>query len=307
MEHHTSPIIDIRGVSKTYTETRAVRDLSLQIFPGEFFALLGHNGAGKTTLIGMITGSVRIDRGTIHVCGHDVVRESFDARRCIGVVPQEMPLEPFITVERALRYQRGFFGRRQDNELMEQTLRTLSLWEKRHAQIRMLSGGMKRRVLIGMALMNEPRVLFLDEPTAGVDVTLRRELWDLLRALQRNGTTIILTTHYLEEAEMLSERVGIIKNGSLLLVERTDELLRRFGQRQWRIVTRDECTELPDTLTALGITRDTEHPHILLHTDTGAPLSVVLDALRNAGITIHDIDHTTQSLEDIFITLTENE
>jgi len=307
--HNTSsqPILSVSGVSKVYVNGfTALRNVSLDVRRGEIFALLGPNGAGKTTLINLIAGAVRLERGTITVCGHDVVRDARAARRCIGLVPQEMPLEIFTPVERAVRYQRGFHGLPQDDALVEKTLRDLSLWDKRHNEIRTLSGGMKRRVMIAMALITEPRVLFLDEPTAGVDVALRRDLWRLVRTLRAQGTTIILTTHYLEEAEEMADRVGIITKGRLLLTEDKNALLQRLGTTQITITLAAPLATLPERITHDSIRRSDDHTTLHITATPDAPaLDTILRTLHDAGATITGITTTRTSLEDIFVRLTD--
>ncbi len=309
MEQAYDNIIEIQNISKVYAGGFvALDDVSLNIRRGEIFALLGPNGAGKTTLINTIAGAVKLDTGTITVCGHDIITDWRAARACIGLVPQEMPLEIFTPVAQALRYQRGFYGKRADEALIERVLRDLSLWDKRNNEIRTLSGGMKRRVLIGMALMNEPRVLFLDEPTAGVDVDLRRDMWRIVRRLQKTGTTIILTTHYLEEAEEMADSIGVINGGKIIIVDEKDALMARLGQKTLTIFTATAQTRLPRRLADYGVMIDPHDAHRLHYTyKTSDPdaltVGAILDAVADADITVRDIETTQSSLEDIFVDL----
>ncbi len=227
------PIVSIRNLGKTYASGfRALDDVSLDIRRGEIFALLGPNGAGKTTLINIVCGIVNASSGSVLVDGHDIVREARAARMQIGLVPQELSTDAFESVWATLRFSRGLFGRPPDPAYLEKVLRSLSLWDKRDSKIMALSGGMKRRVLIAKALSHEPRILFLDEPTAGVDVELRREMWQLVRELRESGVTIILTTHYIEEAEEMADRIGVIRKGQMVVVEDKRVLMRKFGKKQ---------------------------------------------------------------------------
>ena len=242
-------ILSVAGVSKTYASgQRALEPIDLDISKGEIFALLGPNGAGKTTLISIICGIVTPSSGTITVMGHDALTDFKAARRLIGLVPQELSVDMFETVMATVRYSRRLFGRSGHDEYIEQVLRDLSLWDKRDAKIRELSGGMKRRVLIAKALSHEPDILFLDEPTAGVDVSLRRDMWKLIHRLRDNGTTIILTTHYIEEAEDMADRVGVIDKGRLILVEEKTELMKRLGKRQMLISLTEPMSAIPAEL-----------------------------------------------------------
>ena len=299
-------ILTISHVSKTYAGgTHALDDVSLTLRRGEVFALLGPNGAGKTTLIGTICGVVRLERGHITVCGHDIVRDWRAARRCIGLVPQEVNVDIFLTVRQAVTYQRGYYGRRRDDALVERTLRRLTLWDKRDTEIRALSGGMKRRVMIAKALMNEPQVLFLDEPTAGVDVELRRDFWDLVRELKRDGTTIVLTTHYIEEAEALADRIGIIAAGRIATVDTTANLLTQLGSKTVTITLDAPLSPLPRALAQINTLRH-ESPATLVYTADAThanELDAILAALHDAGAHIADITTTQTSLEDIFVNL----
>ena len=299
-------IITINGLTKVYQDgMKALDDVSLAIREGEILALLGPNGAGKTTLIGAVCGVLTPTAGTIRVAGHDVVADARAARTLIGLVPQEINLNIFLTVVQTLRYQRGFYGRRHDGALEEEVLRLLSLTDKRDTRIMALSGGMKRRVLIAKALMNEPRILFLDEPTAGVDVELRRGMWDAVRALRDRGTTVILTTHYLEEAEELADRIGIITGGRLHMVEETAALMRRMGHRMLTVTLSAPVTVLPDDLTARGfsLSQDGLRLTATFENATEAHIPGLLRAVETAGLTMIDVDTDRSSLEDIFMTL----
>lgn len=243
------PIISIKNLSKKYDSgTHALKDVSLDIREGEIFALLGPNGAGKTTLIGATTGIVTHTSGSINVMGKDVVKDYRFTRSMIGLVPQEIHLDIFLSVEQILANQRGFYGKPKNPKLLERIMKQLSLWDKRHDETRFLSGGMKRRVLIGKALTNEPKILFLDEPTAGVDVELRKDMWRIVKELKQQGTTIILTTHYIEEAELLADRIGIINGGELMLVEEKETLMRRMGEKTLVLHLEKPIDHIPNTL-----------------------------------------------------------
>src|SRR5512142_3181707 len=246
------PVVTIRGVSKRFGAFTALGGVDLDIRAGEIFALLGPNGAGKTTLISIIAGLLRASAGTVRVLGKDVVRDYRETRRAIGLVPQELNFDPFFTVEETLRFQAGYFGVRLGEERLVEILENLELLERRRANTRALSGGMKRRLLIAKALVHEPRVLFLDEPTAGVDVELRRALWRYVRTLRDRGTTVVLTTHYLEEAEELADRIGVIDRGRLVLVEEKGARRRRHGAKTLRLSVARTLAEVPPALAALG-------------------------------------------------------
>ncbi len=250
----TSPIISVSGLSKTYsTGFSALKSVDLEIRRGEIFALLGPNGAGKTTLISIICGLVRPSTGTVLADGHDIIRDYRAARSTIGLVPQELTTDAFETVWSTVSFSRGLFGRPKNPAFIEQILRELSLWDKKDTQIRRLSGGMKRRVLIAKALAHEPRILFLDEPTAGVDVELRQDMWQMVRRLRDNGVTIILTTHYIEEAEEMADRIGVISNGEIILVEEKAELMRKLGKKQLSLQLQQPITALPAALSAFDL------------------------------------------------------
>ena len=301
-------ILDIAGVSKTYQGGfQALKDVSLQIEDGEILALLGPNGAGKTTLISIICGLVNASTGTVRVGGHDIVDDYRAARAMIGLVPQEITLEPFDTVINALNHSRGLFGKRRDAGVVEQVLRDLSLWDKRDAKIVTLSGGMKRRVLIAKALVHEPQVLFLDEPTAGVDVDLRKDMWGLVERLRQGGVTIILTTHYIEEAEAIADRIGVISKGELLLVEDKAALMARMGKKQMEIMLQAPAPEvLADGLQAFDLSVSDDRATLTYTYDTSAArtgITRLLAELNQAGLTVRDIQTSQSTLEEIFVGL----
>ena len=301
------PIVSIRNVSKTYaTGFEALKHVDLDIQRGEIFALLGPNGAGKTTLISIVCGIVNASSGSVLADGHDIVSEYRAARSKIGLVPQELSTDTFETVWGTLRFSRGLFGKPPDDAHLERVLRDLSLWDKKDATIMTLSGGMKRRVLIAKALAHEPSILFLDEPTAGVDVELRHDMWQMVRRLREQGTTNILTTHYIEEAEEMADRIGVIRKGELILVEDKVRLMRKLGSKQLAIQLQSPLASIPDTLADLPLTLS-EDGHALVYTfdtqgdDTGiAPL---LRRLNEQGIDFKDLHSSETSLEDIFVSL----
>lgn len=301
------PIVSISNLSKIYASGHhALRDVNLDIAPGEILALLGPNGAGKTTLISIICGIVNASEGTVMVGGHDIVADYRITRAMIGLVPQELTLGAFDTVWNTLNFSRGLFGKKPNRAYLEQLLKDLSLWDKRDSELMTLSGGMKRRVLIGKALSHEPSVLFLDEPTAGVDVELRKDMWALVRRLSASGVTIILTTHYIEEAEAIADRVGVISQGQLLVVDDKLALMHKLGKRQLIVELEQAVTTLPEALTrwALEVSADgtrltyTYDPH---NTHTG--ISALLQAITDAGLMLKDLTTTQSSLEDIFVSL----
>ncbi len=305
----TQPILTIAGVSKTYASgVTALQPIDLEIIAGELFALLGPNGAGKTTLISIICGIVTPSSGTITIAGYDANRDYKAARAMIGLVPQELSTDAFETVLDTVRFSRRLFGHHPDEKHLEQLLRDLSLWDKRDAKIMTLSGGMKRRVLIAKALSHEPRILFLDEPTAGVDVNLRRDMWNLVRALRDRGVTIILTTHYIEEAEEMADRVGVISGGQLLLVEEKAALMKKLGRREMTLTLTEPMEAVPPELGDWELTV-TDEGHRLRYTfdaqadDTGIPS--LLRKLEVLGIAFTDIETSKSSLEDIFVDLVE--
>ena len=304
-------ILSVAGVSKTYASgQRALEPIDLDIEKGEIFALLGPNGAGKTTLISIICGIVTPSTGTITVMGHDALKDFKAARRVIGLVPQELSVDMFETVMATIRFSRRLFGKGRDDAHLEQVLRDLSLWDKKDAKIRELSGGMKRRVLIAKALSHEPDILFLDEPTAGVDVSLRRDMWKLIHRLREKGTTIILTTHYIEEAEEMADRVGVIDKGRLILVEEKSELMKRLGKRQMLISLVDPMTSIPAELADWHLEIEDEGKRLRYIFDARAERTGIPSLLRKLGdlhIGFNDLDTSTSSLEDIFVDLVEHD
>jgi ABC-2 type transport system ATP-binding protein len=304
-----SPILTISAVTKTYKSGHvALHEIDLAVEKGEIFALLGPNGAGKTTLIGIICGLVSMTSGRIVVDGHDTVTAYRAARAMIGLVPQEIALDIFATVEDTVRFSRGLFGKRAAPAHAEQLLRDLSLWDKRHARIVELSGGMKRRVMIAKALSHEPDILFLDEPTAGVDVSLRRDMWDLVRRLRDRGVTIILTTHYIEEAEEMADRVGVIDRGRLVLVEQTATLMRKLGKRRLSIMMRQRIEAIPPALAGWPLRLEAEGERLVYDFDASARDTGIHRLLRDieaAGIDYSDLETSRSSLEDIFVGLVE--
>ncbi|WP_414900488.1 ABC transporter ATP-binding protein [Sphingomonas flavalba] len=302
-----SPAITVSGVSKTYKSGHtALHSVDLEIARGEIFALLGPNGAGKTTLISIICGIVNPTTGTVLADGHDVVRDAKAARRKIGLVPQELSTDSFETVYATVRFSRGLFGRPPNPAHIEKVLRDLSLWDKRDSKIMTLSGGMKRRVLIAKALAHEPDILFLDEPTAGVDVTLRRDMWDLVNGLRAKGVTIILTTHYIEEAEEMADRVGVIDKGRLILVEDKAVLMAKLGKRRMVLTLPAPITAVPAALGEWDLTLEDGGRQLVLTFDTKADHTGIPSLLRRMGdlnIPIIDMDMTRSTLEDIFVGL----
>ena len=300
-------IIDIDHLSKEYgSGTKALDDVTLSIDEGEIIALLGPNGAGKTTLISIICGLVVPTGGTVRVGGHDIRTDWRAARKLIGLVPQEIALEPFEKVINCVRFTRGLYGMPPDEAYIERILRSLSLWDKRDAATRELSGGMKRRVLIAKALSHQPKVLFLDEPTAGVDVALRREMWQVVGDLRREGVTIILTTHYLEEAEEMADRIGVIAKGSLLLVKPTSELMGEFGKKTLSIELDQPLAAIPDDLSGRGLSLSDDGRRLSFEYDTRAErtgIARLLGDLAARGITVRDVSTRQSSLEDVFLSL----
>lgn len=301
------PILTLSGVTKTYASGhQALKSVDLSINAGEIFALLGPNGAGKTTMIGIVCGLVVPSSGTITFDGHDVARDFREARRRIGLVPQELSTDMFEKVISTVRFSRGLFGRRRDDALVEQVLKDLSLWDKRDAKIMELSGGMKRRVLIAKALAHEPDLLFLDEPTAGVDVELRRDMWKLVHRLREGGTTIILTTHYIEEAEEMADRVGVINRGELLLVEEKTVLMKKLGKREMDISLVEPMTNVPPELAEWDLTLADEGHKLRYVFDAQAERTGIPSLLRklsDLSIQFKDLDTSKSSLEDIFVDL----
>ncbi|HEX5663677.1 MAG TPA: ABC transporter ATP-binding protein [Xanthomonadaceae bacterium] len=305
-----TPIISIRGLEKTYASGfRALKGVDLDIRKGEIFALLGPNGAGKTTLISIVCGIVNASAGSVTADGHDIVREYRAARSRIGLVPQELSTDAFESVWATVRFSRGLFGKPPNDAHLEKVLRELSLWDKKDSKIMALSGGMKRRVLIAKALAHEPSILFLDEPTAGVDVELRHDMWNMVRALRENGTTIILTTHYIEEAEEMADRVGVINHGELVLVEDKATLMRKLGKRQLAVTLQQPMDAVPQALADLPLELG-EGGHALVYTydvqreDTG--IAGLLRRLGEQGVEFKDLNTSESSLEDIFVSLVRN-
>ena len=302
-----TPIISVANVSKTYaTGLRALDHIDLEIQAGEIFALLGPNGAGKTTLIGIVCGIVKLGEGRVTVAGRDIVADYRAVREMIGLVPQELTTDAFETVWATVSFSRGLFGKRADPVHIEKTLRALSLWDKKDSKIMTLSGGMKRRVMIAKALSHEPRVLFLDEPTAGVDVTLRKDMWAMVRSLRETGVTIVLTTHYIEEAEDMADRVGVISQGRIILVEDKVTLMRKLGKKQLILQLQCPLAQVPPKLAAYGLTLNadgTELTHVYDPRDAQAAVAALLDDLHRTGIRLKDLRTTQSSLEDIFVTL----
>ncbi|WP_375174811.1 ABC transporter ATP-binding protein [Pseudooceanicola sp.] len=302
-----APILRITDLKKTYEGGfEALKGVTLDIEEGEILALLGPNGAGKTTLISTVCGITVPTSGSATVAGHDIITDYRAAREQIGLVPQEINLEPFETVWNTVRLTRGIFGKKRDDALLEDILKRLSLWDKKSSRIRELSGGMKRRVLIAKALSHEPRVLFLDEPTAGVDVELRKDMWDIVAELKSQGVTIILTTHYIEEAEAISDRVGVINGGQLLLVEEKQALMDRMGQKQLTIELREPLTAVPAGLSAYALELSEDGTALTYSYDVSKErtgITALLSALSEEGIVLRDLVTRQSSLEEIFVGL----
>jgi ABC-2 type transport system ATP-binding protein len=302
-----NPAISIAHLSKAYaTGFQALKDVSLDIRRGEIFALLGPNGAGKTTLINIVCGIVKPSAGEVKVDGHDIITDYRAARATIGLVPQELTTDAFETPPATMRLSRGLFGKPANPSYIEKVLKELSLWDKRDSRIMTLSGGMKRRVLIAKALAHEPQILFLDEPTAGVDVELRQDMWQLVRGLRASGVTIILTTHYIEEAEEMADRVGVINNGELILVEEKAELMRKLGRKQMTLELREPLAAIPSALAAYQLTLAAGGKELTYTYDTRAEhtgITALLDDIRHAGIKFSDLRTSQSSLEEIFVGL----
>jgi ABC-2 type transport system ATP-binding protein len=304
-------IIEISGLSKKYASGFvALKGVDLTIDRGEIFALLGPNGAGKTTLISIVCGIVRATAGRVLVDGNDIVRDWRAARSLIGLVPQELTTDAFESVWNTVSFTRGLFGLRANPAHIESVLRALSLWDKKDSRVMTLSGGMKRRLLIAKALAHEPRVLFLDEPTAGVDVELRHDMWQLVRRLRAEGVTVILTTHYIEEAEEMADRVGVINKGELVLVRNKADLLHEFGTRRLSLRLRRPLTQIPAALSAWPLELSSDGNELICLYDsknTGAGVGEFLEQVRQAGIEFTDLTTTESSLEDIFVSLVRGE
>ena len=305
-----SSIIRIRGLNKTYASGfQALKSVDLDIRRGEIFALLGPNGAGKTTMISIICGIVTATRGSVTVDGHDIVRDYRHTRSLIGLVPQELSTDAFESVWATCRFSRGLFGKPPNPAHLEKVLRQLSLWDKKDSKIMTLSGGMKRRVLIAKALAHEPDILFLDEPTAGVDVSLRKDMWATVRDLRESGVTIILTTHYIEEAEEMADRVGVINNGEIIVVEEKAELMRKLGKKEVVLTLNEPLSALPDALSGFDLTLSEDGQQISYAYVTTAKrtgITKLLSALAEEDITFSDLDTKQSSLEDIFVSLVED-
>ena len=301
------PAISVSHLSKTYASGfRALEDINLEIRHGEIFALLGPNGAGKTTLISIICGIVNPTKGEVLAGGHDIITEYRAARSLIGLVPQELTTDAFETVRATVAFSRGLFGKKADPGYIEKVLRDLSLWDKRGDKIMTLSGGMKRRVMIAKALSHEPRILFLDEPTAGVDVELRREMWELVRSLRETGVTIILTTHYIVEAEEMADRIGVINRGEIILIEEKAELMRKLGKKQLTLQLHDRLDRVPDELAGYHLELAADGHDLVYtydsqteHTD----ITTLLSILNETGVGLKDLQTKQSSLEEIFVDL----
>ena len=301
------PIVRLRGVNKTYASGfRALNNIDLDIRRGEIFALLGPNGAGKTTLIGIVCGTVKATSGTVSADGHDTVRDYRAARASIGLVPQELHTDAFESVWATIKFSRGLFGKAPDAAYLEKVLRDLSLWDKRNAKIMTLSGGMKRRVLIAKALAHEPKILFLDEPSAGVDVELRHDMWRMVRELRAQGTTIILTTHYIEEAEDMADRIGVISKGELIVVEDKDVLMRKLGKKQLLLTLRHPMSSIPPELGAWALALSDDGQTLVYTFDSQKEetgIAALLRVLSERGIDFKDLRSSESSLEEIFVNL----
>jgi len=301
------PIISVTDLSKTYASGfQALKGINLEIRRGEIFALLGPNGAGKTTLIGIVCGTVNPSQGRVLVDGHDIITDFRAARSLIGLVPQELTTDAFETVWANVSFSRGLFGKRPDPAYITKILKDLSLWDKKDARIMTLSGGMKRRLLIAKALSHEPKILFLDEPTAGVDVELRKDMWQVVRLLRESGVTIILTTHYIAEAEDMADRIGVINNGELILVEDKAELMRKLGRKQLTIELQAKLDAIPEALAAHRLTLANGGGELVYTYDTQSErtgITALLADLRQEGIRFRDLHTTQSSLEDIFVDL----
>ena len=300
-------VIRITNLSKTYADGfRALNNISLDIRRGEIFALLGPNGAGKTTLISTICGIVNPSEGSVLADGHDVVRDYRAARSCIGLVPQELTSDAFESVWATVNFSRGLFGKAPDPAYLERILKTLSLWSKRDSRIMTLSGGMKRRVMIAKALSHEPAILFLDEPTAGVDFELRRDMWQMVRELRNQGVTIILTTHYIEEAEEMADRIGVIRKGEIILVEEKQTLMRKLGRKQLTLQLQNPIATVPAALSHYPLTLSEDGLQISYNFDTQSDSTGIAELLRGLnreGIDFRDLHTEESSLEEIFVNL----
>lgn len=302
-------ILSIKQLTKTYASgLQALKSIDLEIHRGEIFALLGPNGAGKTTLISIVCGIVNPSSGTVTADGHDIVRDYRAARSKIGLVPQELSTDAFETVWATVKFSRGLFGKPPNPEHLEKVLRDLSLWDKKDSKIMALSGGMKRRVLIAKALSHEPRILFLDEPSAGVDVQLRRDMWQMVRQLRDTGVTIILTTHYIEEAEEMADRIGVINRGELVLVEDKAALMRKLGKKQLTLQLRTPLEKIPEALGGLKLELTSDGSSLVYSFDTHTEETGIGELFRQLGelgIDFKNLDSSERSLEDIFVSLVQ--
>jgi len=300
-------IISVQNLSKTYASgLKALSNINLDIKQGEIFALLGPNGAGKTTLISIVCGIVNPSEGTVLADGHNIITDYREARSKIGLVPQELTTDVFESVVATMNFSRGLFGKPPDPEYIEKVLRDLSLWDKKDSKIITLSGGMKRRVLIAKALSHEPKILFLDEPTAGVDVELRRDMWEMVRKLREDGVTIILTTHYIEEAEEMADRVGVINNGEIVLVEDKAELMKKLGKKQIQLDLNSPLESIPDTLSDYSLELNADGYELIYTFDTTGRktgITLLLKDLAENGITFRDLHTRESTLEEIFVSL----
>ncbi len=299
-------IISIKGLTKSYASgVTALKPVDLEIRRGEIFALLGPNGAGKTTLIGIICGIVNPSGGTVTVDGNDIIRDYRKTRAIIGLVPQELAVETFETVWKVTNYSRGLFGKPPNPGLVEKILKSLSLWDRRNSKIMTLSGGMKRRVLIAKALAHEPRILFLDEPTAGVDVELRKDMWQVVRDLRDSGVTVVLTTHYIEEAEEMADRIGVINKGEIILVEEKTELMRKLGRKELTLQLQEPLSEVPAGLAEwnLVLSQDGLELTYTFEADEQKAVGALIRKIDSLGIGFKDLHTSQSSLEDIFVDL----
>jgi ABC-2 type transport system ATP-binding protein len=301
------PIISVSQLTKTYASGfQALKSVDLEIRPGEIFALLGPNGAGKTTLISIICGIVNPTSGQVLADGHDIIRDYRAARSKIGLVPQELTTDAFESVWDTVKFSRGLFGKAANPAHLEKVLRDLSLWDRKNSKIMTLSGGMKRRVMIAKALSHEPRILFLDEPTAGVDVELRRAMWEMVRSLRSSGVTIILTTHYIQEAQEMADRIGVISKGEIILVEEKTVLMKKLGKKRLTLQLRGPLPRIPDELAGLQLELSNEGTELVYTYDTQGErtgIATLLSRLTQHGIAIKDLQTSESSLEDIFVSL----
>jgi len=305
------PILDVKNLNKTYAGGfEALKDVSLEIERGEIFGLLGPNGAGKTTLINIVCGIVNATSGSVRVGGNDIVTGYRATRAMIGLVPQELPVETFESVWNTASFSRGLFGKPPNPEHVEKVLRSLSLWDKKDSPIMGLSGGMKRRVLIAKALAHEPELLFLDEPTAGVDVELRQAMWNVVSELRESGVTVILTTHYIEEAEQMADRVGVINHGEVILVRETESLMRELGRKQLCLMLNEPLAEIPAELSEFGLELGEGGNELVYTYDSQRErtgITTLLGELEREGISFHDLNTSQSSLEEIFVDLVKRE